>query len=383
MASIGNVNPLIPLSVQVPDISPGLNALERGVVRRRERQERDEREATRQEERAEDLAIDQERFDINLDLKRQQLDETRKNNEQVRLLNNFRLMEAQQQQQLKTAALNSIKQVPFLEANDVEGLRRELETQRQTLQSLGFDTAEVDEDIAMLDAGDIDGLKTQAVQAEKVAEALGLIKARGDISGGSTGILVDRLIDEGSAENVAGALEIIKGGAGAQGRLQAELELKPQVEGAVTEAKEQAKVNAEVSKDLDAQLSQLPRLEEVVDKLSDLGQVATFTKAGRAFDSAKRELGLDVGEGAVARQEYIATVDNEILPLLRQTFGAQFTEREGQALKNTLGNPDLSPREKDALLRAFIDQKRSQIEVLQRRKAGPSEQVIDFNDLPD
>ena len=98
----------------------------------------------------------------------------------------------------------------------------------------------------------------------------------------------------------------------------------------------------------------------------NLGKVATFTTAGKARDATRRQLGLDVGVGAIARKEYISKVDNEILPLLRQTFGAAFTEREGTSLKATLGDPDASPQEKDAVLKSFIATKQSQIETLKR-----------------
>ena len=52
---------------------------------------------------------------------------------------------------------------------------------------------------------------------------------------------------------------------------------------------------------------------------------------------------------------------------MRQTFGAAFTAKEGDSLKETLGNPNLSPPEKDAALQAFIEQKVASI------KAGQSE----------
>ena len=119
--------------------------------------------------------------------------------------------------------------------------------------------------------------------------------------------------------------------------------------------------------------SAMPRLENVVTQLSDLGQKATYTKAGQMRDIAARQAGLPVSESAIARQEYISKVDNEVLPLLRQTFGAAFTEKEGNSLKATLGDPNLSPPEKDAVLRSFIDSKRAQVET-KRRRVGESTQ---------
>lgn len=102
----------------------------------------------------------------------------------------------------------------------------------------------------------------------------------------------------------------------------------------------------------------MPGLLTVADQLSALADTATYTKAGQLRDEARKQAGLEPTEGAVARAEYIAVVDNQVLPLLRQTFGAAFTAKEGETLKNTLGDPNKSPAEKKAVLNAFIEQKK-------------------------
>jgi hypothetical protein len=86
----------------------------------------------------------------------------------------------------------------------------------------------------------------------------------------------------------------------------------------------------------------------------------------------RRQLGFGGTEGAQARQEYINTVRNVLFPQLRATFGAQFTAKEGEALIATLGDPDLSPEEKDASLRAFLDQKKQTIGSMQRELGQPN-----------
>lgn len=146
------------------------------------------------------------------------------------------------------------------------------------------------------------------------------------------------------------------------------------------EQSEQAAIGSAVGKAQGEAVSSLteleatyPRLVELVDELSALGNIATYTQAGQLSDTVKREMGLHPGAGAVARKEYVSKVDNEILPLLRQTFGAQFTEREGQSLKATLGDPNASPAEKDAVLRSFIKTKFEQIKTLQRRTSVPQQ----------
>lgn len=103
--------------------------------------------------------------------------------------------------------------------------------------------------------------------------------------------------------------------------------------------------------------SKLPGLRLVIDDLTKLADTATYTQSGQAMDALKRELGLPVGQGAIDRASYVAIVDNQVLPLLRDTFGAAFTQREGESLRATLGDPNKSPAEKKAILNAFIAQK--------------------------
>lgn len=110
--------------------------------------------------------------------------------------------------------------------------------------------------------------------------------------------------------------------------------------------------------------SKLPGLEQVVTELDGLADKATYTTAGKALDWGMKELGMQPRDAALARSEYIAKVDNQVLPMLRDTFGAAFTVKEGETLRATLGDPDKSPAEKKAVLRAFIDQKKRDIKAL-------------------
>jgi hypothetical protein len=110
--------------------------------------------------------------------------------------------------------------------------------------------------------------------------------------------------------------------------------------------------------------SKLPGLEVVIKELGDLSDKATYTTAGKLLDAGRKELGMSPRDSALARSEYIAKVDNQVLPMLRDTFGAAFTQKEGETLRATLGDPDKSPAEKKAVLQAFINQKRRDIEAL-------------------
>lgn len=119
--------------------------------------------------------------------------------------------------------------------------------------------------------------------------------------------------------------------------------------------------------------SKMPGLEKVVSDLDKLADAATYTWAGRALDTGMAQLGLDPRDAAVARAEYSAKVDNQILPLLKDTFGAQFTQKEGETLRATLGDADKTPAEKKAVLKAFIEQKRRDVEALALQGMNPGQ----------
>jgi hypothetical protein len=146
-----------------------------------------------------------------------------------------------------------------------------------------------------------------------------------------------------------------------------DLSYKPRIEKANKIAGEAGAREA----DLNERVADLPQLEDTVAKLSDLGKKATYTAGGQILDIGRKQMGLTPREGAIARTEYMSLVDNQILPLLRQTFGAQFTVREGDTLRATLGDPDKTPQEKDAVLRSFIDQKKQVINSRQRQLGMP------------
>lgn len=159
----------------------------------------------------------------------------------------------------------------------------------------------------------------------------------------------------------------------------------PYVQGAIAGAKAENTKIGEASGESAVELKglerALPGLEKVVTDLSALGKKATYTRVGQVADAVRRQLDMGVGPGAIARKEYIAKVDNEVLPLLRSTFGAQFTQKEGESLKATLGDPNASPEEKDAVLRSFIQTKRSQIEKM-KGTTSPAKPAQTFDAKP-
>lgn len=212
------------------------------------------------------------------------------------------------------------------------------------------------------------GLALSIIQNPDKFDAPALEWARNQLASNSLQYATDKAFGTEQAKGKAQLeykpqLSYETGYQGQMGKRKADIETAGDIE----QEKEQSKL---LTSDIDAyknMVSKMPELEQTVDILSTLGKKATYTKAGQIYDIAMREgLGLST-EGSVARAEYEAVVNNQILPLLRDTFGAQFTEREGESLRRTLGDVNKTPEEKDAVLRSFIEQKVKSIESLGRK----------------
>lgn len=146
--------------------------------------------------------------------------------------------------------------------------------------------------------------------------------------------------------------------------------IKADIAAAIQTAKDKAISRGEKLSDLNRMEAGLPGLRETVDKLKELAPIATHTLAGKLFDTAVKELGFGATKGATARAKYISIIRNQVLPLLKQTFGGSFTVDEVNRLEGTLGDPDATPEEKLAQLNSFIDNKVREIEGKKREIAG-------------
>ena len=138
------------------------------------------------------------------------------------------------------------------------------------------------------------------------------------------------------------------------------------IRAAIKQAEVEAKSKGEVLSGLNRAKAALPGLQEVVTKLKQLADVATFTTTGKVVNVLAKELFGTSTEGGTARTTMRSVVDNQVLPLLRDTFGAAFTEAEGEKLRNTLLDPDTAPEEMKATLDSFIEQKIRNIETSER-----------------
>lgn len=124
---------------------------------------------------------------------------------------------------------------------------------------------------------------------------------------------------------------------------------------------EKGKRLGEEEGNLNVNVAMLPQLEKTVASLKEIGKDATYTLGGQLVDIGSRQLGLGETKGAVAREKYMTTVRDQVLPMLRQTFGAAFTKAEGDGLLETMGDPDKGPEAKNAALDALINQKKNDI----------------------
>ena len=154
------------------------------------------------------------------------------------------------------------------------------------------------------------------------------------------------------------------------------------IKSAVAAAIEQAKAKGESIVRAEDLKSGLPQIQKVVNELAELSEIATYTTSGRIFDAAVREIGLEPTEGATARAKYEAIINNQTLPMLRRLLGAAFTEKEGERVGALLGNPNYSPKEKQAQLEAYLNQYLSEIEAAERRSGIAPQQTQPTNNQP-
>lgn len=212
---------------------------------------------------------------------------------------------------------------------------------------------------------------------EEDAEKARRIKLR--LDAGAVGSSSQTIANQGTSQQVGESQAVIAGleetaKATAKGRVS--LAFKPQIEQAVISARLKAQDRGEAFNSLNQLQAALPNLSKAVEELRDLSTVATSTLGGKAFDSVVKESGFGSTKGATARAKFIAIVSNQVLPLLKPTFGAAFTVPEGDALRATMGDPDATPEAKMAQLDAFIEQKIRDIETKQAQLGQPIQQAL-------
>lgn len=309
----------------------------------------------------------------------------------------------QQQQSEQIAASYATSLRPLL--GNPQALVGELQRQKAQFQQAGVDTSGIDEDI--IQAQTPEGL---ALLAEEVNTALtpasSRIKSTGQRDFETKVSLVKNDPELKTTEAKAAAISLgleAKASTSAQERIATDPELtsaiassqaeiagaksgasegeklkqqrkhKPAITALVKLAEKEATERGDTLTSLQRSKAALPGLMTAVDELKELATIATSTLGGKIFDGAVKQTGFGSTKGATARAKFIAIVNNQVLPLLKETFGAAFTASEGEALKATMGDPDSSPEEKLAQLDAFVSQKTRDIETRERQLESTEE----------
>lgn len=186
--------------------------------------------------------------------------------------------------------------------------------------------------------------------------------------------------DENMTAKVANSQATIEGAkssAKETAKLNAQAELLPKIRADIKAAEVDATASGESLTAHKRAKAALPGLQEVVGKLKTLSDVATYTLTGRAFNEVTKQLGFGSTEGGTARVQMRSIVDNQVLPLLRETFGAAFTKAEGDSLRETMLDLDSTPDAKKATLDAFIEQKMRTLET-QERELSVNDELLEF-----
>tara|TARA_R110002126_G_scaffold168111_2_gene316565 strand:- start:1801 stop:2973 length:1173 start_codon:yes stop_codon:yes gene_type:complete len=145
-------------------------------------------------------------------------------------------------------------------------------------------------------------------------------------------------------------------------KLEAKLKWQPKITKAVKLAEKAAIERGDVLNDLDRMTAALPGVRDAVSQLRELAPLTTTTWGGKVWDAAVKQTGFGATKGSTAAAKFQAIVDNQVLPLLKPTFGGSFSVQEGESLKATLGDVNASAEEKLATLDAFINQKERDIQ---------------------
>lgn len=249
----------------------------------------------------------------------------------------------------------------MLDSGDIDGINRHI----QAIDALGLDPSLKPAGIREFE------YMTQGMTPEQKAQARLVATGQAARAGDSA---AERIARTGQTEAVAASEAVIKGaqaGAAEEAELSAQQRMLPAIRAQIKRAELEATAQGETVTTLTRAKAALPGLLDVSDKLKKLADVATYTTTGRLFDLAAKELGFGSTKGGTARSSMTSIVDNQVLPLLRDTFGAAFTAAEGDKLRDSLLDPDASPEAKKATLDAFIDQKYRNIET-QERELGIS-----------
>jgi len=329
------------------------------------------------------------------------------------------LQSAKDKQDLKSIAEFSLLNQDALNKatqGDTMALQTALASRGRDLLNQGRDASQTFEALQMIQQGDTQGAVSSLKNAEVLAQNVGLLgqsqltagqRDRSalvkELEGATTESGMLKPIEQLTAKQKLAAVEgglIPRAAISAQERIASTPELTtavaesqaqitgategskldvkarklPSIESAVQKAKAMAKEQGLAFTDLNRSKAALPSLTKTIDELKMLAPIATSTLAGRGFDALSKELGFGATKGSTARTKFTALIQNQILPLLKPTFGGNTSDNELNQLKLTLADPNDAPENKIAALDAFLDQQKLKIESQERELSGIQEQ---------
>jgi hypothetical protein len=300
-------------------------------------------------------------------------------------------MDQREKSRVHNVVIGAAELGTYLNSGDVDGAREFLTTRKRNLQkrmAMGepVDTVETDAALASLDK-DPEGLKKKIDQLTQFGQLTGILEV--PKKSGATIEAAHTLMAENPGMTFSEAFSISKSGVG-QGNTYSDGRITPMAgkdetakneEAAKSMGKEVGKAEGEHLNAYEDFMAAAPGLNEFGNRLYQLADIATYTATGQARDAFMRQFNFDPTDAARAKAEVETMIDTEILPLLRPTFGAQFTVKEGEWLRATMGNQNLSPGEKKAQIAARMASWQRQAERMARRtgKPAPAKDTFQIN----
>lgn len=313
----------------------------------------------------------------------------------------YQTLDAREKSRLTSTIAGAAQLKSFIDNEDIEGAENFLMTRKRALVNRmgggeNIDTTETDAALEMIRSGNLDELQSNINGLLAAGQVYGIIDPVNS-AGGSTGVLIDRLMREGSAGSVQEALQLIKGGAGQTGRNLADiqygtganyatrtgtnlsdLELQPQISAATTQASAEAesKGKQNAGDNIAAPiLQEMIRINQDTFDVPYAGAVqgpaklAGFEKQTTAFDLLKQN-----------RLELAA-------PLAKQ-LGVNPTDKDFQASLDRIVDTNATKSSRDAQLRQLLNRIQTRqggggqgrVRVINQQTGEAFE--IDASDLP-
>ena len=255
--------------------------------------------------------------------------------------------EARMKKNLQSIAIGAVQVKPMLD--NIETIPQAVSTLQRRIQEIearGGDASDSKEALEAIQAGRIDQARIMVDSAIQAGAAQGIIKVAPDgtmtipaelqtFNAMTKGLPEE---DVNKARRVNLGIEARAGSTSAQERIATDPNLtsqvagsQAQIKGETVEAQEREKRNAGLIQQGVEVADSMPTLKRTFELLK---AVETGGKAAEVQLAAKRLFGIESADEG----ELSGMLGKAVLSQLRETFGAQFTEQEGQRLENIEAN---------------------------------------------